>query len=95
MKVCVLVPFQVDVGWNPRWPIFHERSGSREEHEGNHEGKHEGKHERNTKTNKNDHTYARFSNTKEFTRSTINKVRYTVTGSSPKEVLMGPPKRGS
>ena len=50
-----------DVGWNPRWPIFHERSGSREEHEehkGKHEGKREGKHERNTKTNKIDHTCA-------------------------------------
>ena len=22
----------LDVGWNPKWPIFHERSGSREEH---------------------------------------------------------------
>ena len=87
----------IDVGWNPRWPIFHERSGSHEEHkehEGDHEGEHEGKHEGNTKTNKNDHTCARSMNTKEDTRSTINKGRYTVTGSSPKEVLMGPPKMG-
>ena len=44
----------IDVGWNPIRPIFHERSGSREEHE-----EHEGKHERITQTNKNDHTYAR------------------------------------
>ena len=43
--------YQDDVGWNPKWPIFHERSRSREEHEG--------KHERITQTNKNDHTYAR------------------------------------
>ena len=48
----------IDVGWNPRWPIFHEKSGSREEHE-EHEGNHEGKHERITQTNKNNHTYAR------------------------------------
>ena len=25
--------YQDDVGWNPIWTIFHERSGSREEHE--------------------------------------------------------------
>ena len=44
-----------DVGWNPIRPVFHERSGSREEHEeheGNHKGKHKGKHERITQTNK-------------------------------------------
>ena len=51
--------YQDDVGWNPRWTIFHERSGSREEHE-----EHEGKHERITQTNKNDHTYTRSMNTK-------------------------------
>ena len=48
--------YQDDVGWNPNRPIFHEKSGSREEHkehkEGN-EGNHKGKHERNTQTNKN------------------------------------------
>ena len=63
---------QDDVGWNPIWPIFHERSGSRDEHE-EHEGKHEGKHERITQTNKNDHTCARSMNTKGDTRSKVNK----------------------
>ena len=41
--------YQDDVGSNPNRPIFHERSGSREEHEeheGENEGNHEGKHER-------------------------------------------------
>ena len=76
-----------DVGWNPRWPIFHKRSGSREEHEeheGENEGNHEGKHERNTKTNKNDHTCARSSKDKE--RYKIHDQQGTiqrVIGSSP------------
>ena len=47
------------------WPIFHERSGSREEHE-EHEGNHEEKHERITQTNKNNHTCARSSKHKEI-----------------------------
>ena len=50
-----------DIGWNPRWPIFHKRSGSLEEHE-----EHEGKHERITQTNKIDHTFSRSSKHKEI-----------------------------
>ena len=53
---------ECDVGWNPNHPIFHERSGSRDEHEEHEEGN-EGKITRgtqeNTQTNKNDHTCAR------------------------------------
>ena len=33
--------YQDDVGWNPNRPIFHERSGSREEHEEHEGGKRE------------------------------------------------------
>ena len=40
-----------DIGWNPNRPIFHERSGSRDEHE-EHEGKHEGKTQRGMMTHK-------------------------------------------
>ena len=60
---------QDDVGWNPRWPIFHERADPYEEHE-EHEGENEGKITRgtqeNTQTNKNDHTCTRSMNTKEI-----------------------------
>ena len=37
-----------DVGWNPNRTIFHERSGSRDEHEEHEEGN-EGKHGGNTR----------------------------------------------
>jgi hypothetical protein len=42
-------PTSPDVGWNPKWPIFHDWSGSYEEHEGKHEGIHEGKREETLK----------------------------------------------
>ena len=51
--------YQDDVGWELHRPIFHERSGSRDEHEEHEEGN-EGKITRgtqeNTQTNKYDHT---------------------------------------
>ena len=76
-----LALIQDDVGWNPRWLIFHERNRSREEHE-EHEGKHEGKHERITQTNKNDHTCARSSKHKErYTIQSQQRTIQRVTGS--------------
>ena len=38
--------YQDDIGWNPNRPIFHERSGSRDEHE-----EHEGEKRENTRGN--------------------------------------------
>ena len=96
-----------DVGWNPRWPIFHERSRSHDEHE-----EHEGKTWRGTQENhsnwQNDHTYARSSKHKR--RYKIHDQQRTiqrVTGSSPwggldgglpREEVLNPkgssPKRG-
>ena len=68
------------------WPIFHERSGSRDEHEEHEEGN-KGKITRgtqeNTQTNKNDHTRTRPMNTKEDTRSKVNNGRYKGNRSSP------------
>ena len=47
-----LALIQDDVGYNPSGPIFHERSGSRDEHE-EHEGENEGKYKRNTQPTRN------------------------------------------
>ena len=61
------------------WTIFHERSGSRVEHEEHEEGnerKITRETQENTQTNKNDHTCARSMNTKGDTRSKVNNGRY-------------------
>ena len=85
-----LALIQDDVGWNPRWPIFHERSGSREEHEGKSQRGTQEKHS----NQKYDHTCARSMNTKGDTRSTINKGRYTITGSLQGGGLDGATQKG-
>ena len=75
-----------DVGWNPRWPIFHERSGTRDEHE-----EHEGKNKENTRGNtreitqptRSGYTYARSSKHKEIHDSNPTKDDTSGGSSSP------------
>ena len=79
---------ECDVGWNPRWPIFHERSGSRNEHE-----EHEEK-TRENHSNQQDLVTHMLDprNTKRYTIRIQQRTIHRVASSSPKEVLMIFPK---